>query len=89
MFIIPLHNVVVLGKILSKWKPKIMQTRNITMTRFKDDFYREWLYKNINTMHAVTNQVKEQIQKFVPKDICPNVEMVYMGTDANNINKKQ
>jgi len=50
------------------------------MTRFKDDFYHKWLYKNISTMHAVTYQVKAQIEKFIPSDICPKVEMVYMGT---------
>ncbi len=77
---------VVLAKVLSKKKPKIIQTRNMTMTRFKDDFYHRWLYKNIETMHAVTYQVKEQLQKFIPSDICPKVEMVYMGCEASNIN---
>lgn len=77
---------IVLGKILSKQKPKIIQTRNMTMTRFKSDFYHRWLYKNITTMHAVTYQVKEQIKKFIPKEICPKVEMVYMGTKEKSIN---
>jgi glycosyltransferase involved in cell wall biosynthesis len=78
---------VVLAKVLSKKKPKIIQTRNMTMTRFKDDFYHRWLYKNISTMHAVTYQVKAQLEKFIPNDICPKVEMVYMGCEASNINK--
>jgi len=78
---------VVLAKVLSRKKPKIIQTRNMTMTRFKDDFYHRWLYKNIDTMHAVTYQVKEQLEKFIPSDICPKVEMVYMGCEASNINK--
>jgi len=77
---------VVLARVLSKRKPQIMQTRNMTMTRFKDDFYHKWLYKNINTMHAVTYQVKEQIKKFIPKDICPKIEMIYMGTIEKTIN---
>lgn len=77
---------VVLAKVLSKKSPKIIQTRNMTMTRFKDDFYHKWLYKNITTMHAVTYQVKEQLEKFIPIDICPNVEMIYMGTDEKDIN---
>jgi glycosyltransferase involved in cell wall biosynthesis len=74
---------VVLAKLLSKRKPKIMQTRNMTMTRFKDDFYHKWLYKNIDIMHAVTHQVKEQLQKFIPKEVCPKIEVVYMGTKIN------
>ena len=76
----------VLAKVLCKSNPKIIQTRNMTMTRFKDDFYHKWLYKNISTMHAVTYQVKEQLEKFIPQDIRPNIEMVYMGTEEKNIN---
>lgn len=76
---------VILAKVLSKRKPKIIQTRNMTMTRFKDDVYHKWLYKNITTMHAVTYQVKEQIQKFVPSDVRPNVEVVYMGTKEQEV----
>ncbi len=79
---------VVLAKVLSKRKPKIMQTRNMTMTRFKDDFYHRWLYKHIDIMHAVTYQVKAQIEKFIPKDICPHVEVVYMGTEEKEIDKQ-
>ena len=82
-------NLVILAKVLSKKKPQIIQTRNMTMTRFKDDFYHRWLYKNISTMHAVTYQVKEQIKKFVPSDICPNVEMVYMGCEASSVNEQR
>jgi glycosyltransferase involved in cell wall biosynthesis len=80
---------VVLAKVLSKRKPQIMQTRNMTMTRFKSDFYHKWLYKNITTMHAVTYQVKEQLEKFIPEDIRPNVEMVYMGTKELNIEQSR
>jgi len=80
---------VVLAKVLSKRKPQIMQTRNMTMTRFKSDFYHKWLYKNITTMHAVTYQVKEQLEKFIPEDIRPNVEMVYMGTKELDIDQNR
>lgn len=76
---------VVLAKMLSKKKPKIVQTRNMTMTRFKDDFYHKWLYKNIDMMHAVTNQVKEQLEKFIPQSVRPKIEMVYMGVKEPKI----
>ena len=75
---------VVLAKTLSKRKPKIMQTRNMTMTRFKDDVYHKWLYENVDTMHAVTHQVKEQLERFIPQEVRPKVEVVYMGTDEPN-----
>jgi glycosyltransferase involved in cell wall biosynthesis len=76
---------VVLAKILSKKKPKIAQTRNMTMTRFKDDFYHRFLYKNIDLMLPVTYQVKEQLEKFIPQDIRPNVEVLYMGSDKPEV----
>ncbi|MGB3962680.1 MAG: glycosyltransferase family 4 protein [Sulfurimonas sp.] len=72
---------VVLAKLLSKKKPKIVQTRNMTMTRFKDDFYHRFLYKNIALMLPVTYQVKEQLEKFIPADIRPKIEVLYMGSD--------
>lgn len=73
-------NTVVLAKILSKRKPQIIQSRHMSMTRFKDDFYHKWLYKNIDTMHAVTHQLKEQLEKFIPSHIRPHIEVVYPGT---------
>jgi len=80
---------VVLAKIMSKRKPKIIQTRNMTMTRFKDDFYHRWLYKNVDMIHAVTHQVKEQIERFVPDDVRPVVEVVYMGTQEREVDLKR
>ena len=76
---------VVLAKLLSRRKPKVMQTRNMTMTRFKDDAYHKWLYKNIDILHAVTYQVKEQLERFIPKEVRPKVEVVYMGTDEPKV----
>lgn len=74
--------VAVLAKLLSKSKPKLVQTRNMTMTRFKDDFYHRFLYKNIDMMLPVTYQVKEQLEKFIPEDIRPKIEVLYMGADT-------
>jgi len=73
--------IAVLAKLLSRKKPKLVQTRNMTMTRFKDDFYHRFLYKNMDRMLAVTQQVKEQIEKFVPADIRPKIEVLYMGAE--------
>lgn len=84
---------VVLSKLLSKRKPKIIQTRNMTMTRFKNDFYHRLMYKNMDLMLPVTFQVKEQLEKFIPQDIRPQIEVLYMGSDkpemlsAEEVNK--
>lgn len=74
--------VVVFAKLLSKRKPKIVQTRHMHMTRFKSDFYHKFLYKNIDIMIAVTNLVKEQLEKFIPKDIRPKIEISYIGANT-------
>ena len=76
---------VVFAKLLSKRKPKIVQTRHMHMTRFKSDFYHKFLYKNIDMMIAVTNLVKEQLQKFIPKDIRPKIETSYIGANTPKI----
>ena len=73
--------VAVLAKKFSTCKPSIVQTRNMTMTRFKDDFYHRWLYKNISLMLPVTYQVKEQLERFIPAQIRPKIEVLYMGAD--------
>jgi len=69
----------VLAKVLSKRTPKLIQSRHMSMTRFKSDFYHKWLYKNIDTIHAVTQQVKEQLERFISEDVRPKIEMIYLG----------
>ena len=81
--------VVVLAKVLSTKKPKIVQSRHMRMTRFKDDFYHKWLYKNIDIMHAVTKEVAKQLKKYILQDIRPKVEMVYLGVNEPNIDKNK
>lgn len=70
---------VVLAKIFAKRGVKLVQSRHMSMTRFKSDFYHKWLYKNIDTIHAVTQQVKEQLERFISEDIRPKIEMIYLG----------
>lgn len=79
---------VVLAKVLAKRKVFLLQSRHMTMTRFKDDFYHKWLYKNIDVIHAVTQQVKEQLQKFIPQSVQPKLEMVYLGVSEVVIDKE-
>ncbi len=73
--------IAVLAKKLSKRKPKLVQTRNMTMTRFKDDLYHRFLYKNIDLLLPVTKQVAAQLKRFIPEPVRPKIEVLYMGTD--------
>lgn len=73
--------IAVMAKVFSKRKPKLVQTRNMTMTRFKNDFYHRFLYRNIDMMLPVTHQVADQIRMFIPEPVRPKVEVLYMGSD--------
>lgn len=77
--------IAVMAKVLSKKKPKLVQTRNMTMTRFKDDFYHRFLYKHMDMILPVTFQVADQINRFIPESIRPKVEVLYMGSDKPEI----
>ncbi|MDO9206635.1 MAG: glycosyltransferase family 4 protein [Sulfuricurvum sp.] len=79
----------IMAKLLSKRRPKVVQSRHMTMTRFKNDFYHRYLYKNMDRMLAVTQQVKGQIEKFVPSEICPKVEVLYIGAEQPSIITKE
>ncbi len=72
---------VVLAKLLSNKKPSIILTRHMGMTRFKNDFYHKWLYRHISKIHAVTQKVKEQLIHFIPADIRPEIELIYLGVE--------
>jgi len=74
----------VFAKKFSKREPKLVQSRHMNMTRFKSDFYHRYIYKNIDLMIAVTQQVKEQITHFVPAEICPPVKVSYIGAPSYN-----
>ncbi len=71
----------IIAKLLSKRKPKVVQSRHMTMTRFKDDVYHRFLYRNMDLMLTVTHQVKTQIEKFIPLSIRPKVETLYIGAE--------
>lgn len=73
--------IVVFAKIFSKRKPKIVQTRHMTMTRFKNDFYHKFLYKNIDVVICVTKALEEQLNKFIPNEIRPKIKTIYLGAN--------
>jgi glycosyltransferase involved in cell wall biosynthesis len=73
--------VAIMAKLLSQRKPKVVQSRHMRMTRFKDDFYHRFLYRNLDMILAVTHQVKGQIEKFIPSAICSKVETLYIGAE--------
>lgn len=75
--------VVVLAKVFSRRKPKVIQSRHMTMTRFKSDFYHRFLYTNIDLIIAVTKELEKQLKKFIPQDVRPSIEQVYLGAQCH------
>ncbi|MDD2653089.1 MAG: glycosyltransferase family 4 protein [Sulfurimonas sp.] len=80
---------VVLAKLFSKKKPKILHSRHMNMTRFKDDFYHRWLYKNIDLLHAVTKQIEEQMQRFIPQEVRPSIKTIYLGAKKSQVDMQK
>jgi hypothetical protein len=76
-----IYRLAIMGKLLSKRSPKVVQSRHMSMTRFKNDFYHRFLYKNLDSILAVTQQVKTQIERFIPADIRPPTEVLYIGAE--------
>jgi len=79
----------VLAKKMSRRKPKLVQSRHMQMTRFKNDIYHQWLYKNIDLIHSVTNKVHEQLKTFIPSSIRPQLKMIYLGVNKSNIQEEK
>jgi len=70
----------VLAMMMSKSKPKLVQSRHMNMTRFKNDFYHRYLYKKMDLVLPVTSAVAQQIIKYVPESIRPRMEVLYIGS---------
>ena len=71
----------VMARMISKRTPKLVQSRHMNMTRFKNDPYHRFLYKKMDLILTVTSQLEEQVKKFIPEDIRPKVETLYIGSE--------
>ena len=56
----------VLLKILSKNKIKIIYYRQMKLTRYKNDFYHRFIYKNIDKILVITKNLERECEKFLP-----------------------
>lgn len=73
--------IAVLAKKLARRSPKLVQSRHMTMTRFKNDVFHRFLYRHINHILCVTKAVSQQINTFIPADIRPSTTLLYPGAD--------
>jgi glycosyltransferase involved in cell wall biosynthesis len=72
----------VLAKLFSKKKPKLVHTRHMQMVGSKDDFFHRFLYSHVDKMIAITDQLKDQMECFLPKKNRPEIIRLYIGAQA-------
>jgi len=67
-----------LAKKFSRRKPKLVYTRQMMITRYKNDFYHRFLYKQLDYMLTITKQLENLCKTFIPaKNI--NIQTLYYG----------
>lgn len=78
----------VLAKVFCKIPVKLIYMRQMALTRFKNDFYHKFLYKNIDAYHVITKELQKEAIKFLPLSE-GKIKLLYYGVPAvndNNVN---
>ena len=75
----------VLAKVFSSRKVKIIYTRQMSLTRKKNDVYHRFLYKNVDAYLVITKALFDDAIKYLPikKE---NVHLLYYGVPAADKN---
>ncbi|MDH5612950.1 MAG: glycosyltransferase family 4 protein [Gammaproteobacteria bacterium] len=55
-----------LAKFFSKSKPKLVYTRQMMITRYKNDIYHRFLYKQLDYLLTITKQLETLCKAFIP-----------------------
>jgi len=67
-----------LAKRLSNRKPKLVYTRQMMITRFKNDAYHRFLYSQVDLIITITKQLESLCSKFMPCDHM-SIRTLYYG----------
>ena len=72
---------VVLAKVFSRRKIKLVYTRHMALTRKKDDFYHRFIYRNIDAYLVITKELQNDALKYLPlaED---KIHLIYHGVPA-------
>ncbi|MBE9568420.1 MAG: glycosyltransferase family 4 protein [Proteobacteria bacterium] len=68
----------VFAKILSRRKPALVYTRQMMITRAKDDFYHRFLYRQLNLLLTITRELEGLCKKFIPL-LSDRIRTLYYG----------
>ncbi|TDX99570.1 glycosyltransferase involved in cell wall biosynthesis [Thiohalophilus thiocyanatoxydans] len=68
-----------LAKRLSRKKPRLVFTRHMKITRYKNDIYHTFFYKNIDLVLAITRQMESDLRRFLPAQLEDRILTHYHG----------
>lgn len=68
----------VFAKTLSKRKPAIVYTRQMMITRVKNDFYHNFLYNQLDLLLTITNELEELCKKYI-QNFSDKIITLYYG----------
>ena len=66
------------AKAFSKRKPKLIYTRQMMITRYKNDFYHHFLYQQLDYILTITKQLETLCEKYITADNI-NIRTLYYG----------
>jgi glycosyltransferase involved in cell wall biosynthesis len=69
------------AKYFSSSKPSIVYTRQMQITRSKDDFYHNFLYKQMDLMLTITKRLEADAKKFICR-YPEKIKTLYYGVNA-------
>lgn len=73
----------VLAKVFSKRAVKLVYTRQMALTRYKNDFYHRFLYRNVDKYLVITRDLYKQAIKYLPIEKS-RVHVLYYGVPEAN-----
>ncbi len=71
--------VAVLAKLLSKTKPKLVMTRHMKFPAMKNNILHRFLYRHVDMMMAITQTMANDLHRFIPEDVRPEIRVNYLG----------
>ena len=77
----------VLGKVFSRRKVKLIYTRQMSLTRKKDDVYHRFLYRNVDAYLVITKALYDDAIKYLSLKK-EHIHVLYYGVPAASKNKE-
>lgn len=71
-----------LSRWFSKRRPRLVYTRQMKMTRSKDDFYHNFLYGQMDLMLCITDKLAAEAKQFLGGACATKVKRLYYGVDV-------